>query len=93
LLAQFIPLSPGKKCRLGFSYQTSGFPAESGLQWRILGAASPFLSSDDWQQRELTFSTGDATLARMSLVYSRVVGTSRLEGSITLRDIELECTP
>jgi hypothetical protein len=93
LLAQFIPLSPGKKCRLGLSYQTSGFPAESGLQWRILGAASPFLSSDDWQQRELTFSTGDATLARMSLVYSRVVGTSRLEGSITLRDIELECTP
>ena len=93
LLARFVPLSPGTKCRLSFSYQTSGFPAESGLQWRILGAASPFLSSDDWQLRELTFSTGDATLARLALVYSRVVGTSRLEGWIALRDIELECAP
>jgi hypothetical protein len=93
LLAQIVPLSPGKTCRLRFSYQTSGFPAESGLQWRILSSATPFLSSDDWQQRELTFSTRDATLARLSVAYSRVTGTSRLEGSITLRDIQLECAP
>jgi tetratricopeptide (TPR) repeat protein len=93
LLAQIVPLSPGKTCRLRFSYLTSGFPAESGLRWRILSAASPFLSSEDWQQRELTFSTGDATHARLSLAYSRVVGTSRLEGSITLRDIQMECAP
>ena len=93
LLAQLVPLPPGKTCRLRFNYQTSGFPAESGLRWSILSATSPFLSSDDWQQRELTFSTEHSTLARLSLAYSRVAGTSRLEGSITLRDILLECAP
>jgi hypothetical protein len=93
LLVQFVPLLTARTCRFRFSYQTSGVPVESGLQWRILAAASPPLSSEDWKHEELTLSTRDAKLARLVLGYSRVTGTSRLEGSITLRDVELECAP
>ncbi len=91
LLAQFVPLPATRTCRLGFTYQTAGFPAESGLQWRILAAATPSLSSGDWKHVELTFSTREAELARLELRYDRAAGTSRSEGSITVRDVELEC--
>jgi hypothetical protein len=93
LLGQFIPLPAARACRFRFSYRTSSVPPESGLRWRILAAASPPLSSDDWKQQELSFSTQAAKLARLALEYSRVPGTSRVEGSIALRDLELECTP
>ena len=93
LLVQFAPLLAARACRFRFSYQTSRVPAESGLRWRILAAASPPLSTDDWKPMELPFSTQDATLARLVLEYNRVSGTSRIEGSIVLRDLELECTP
>jgi hypothetical protein len=93
LLIQFVPVLTAKSCRFRFSYKTSGAPAESGLQWRILAAASPPLSGDDWKPSELTFSTRDNKLARLVLGYSRASGTSRWEGAITLRDVELECTP
>ncbi len=93
LLVQFVPLLSARACRFRFSYQTNSVPAGSGLRWRILTAASSSLSSDDWKQMELPFSTQDAKLARLVLEYSRVSGTSRLEGSIALRDLELECTP
>jgi hypothetical protein len=86
-------LTPGKTCRLRFSYRTSGAPIESGLQWRILDASSAPLSSDDGKQAELRFSTREASLARLALEYKRVAGTSRWEGSVTLHDIELECAP
>ena len=93
LLVQFVPLPAATACRFRFSYRTSSVPPESGLRWRILAAASPPLSSDDWKQLELSFSTQAAKLARLALEYSRVSGTSRVEGSIALRDLELECTP
>jgi tetratricopeptide (TPR) repeat protein len=92
LLAQYVALTSGKTCRLRFSYQTSA-PAESGLRWRILDSAGPQLSSADWKQADWPFSTQDAPLARLSLEYSRVPGTPRLEGSIALRDLELSCAP
>jgi hypothetical protein len=93
LLVQVVPLLTAKTCRLRFSYKTSGAPAESGLQWRILDAASPPLSSDDWRHSEFAFSIRDNKLARLVLGYRRVSGTSRWEGSITLRNVELECAP
>ena len=91
LLSQFVPLPAARTCRLGFTYQTAGFPAESGLQWRILAAATPSLSSGDWKHVELTFATREGGLARLTLGYDRAAGTTRSEGSITLRDVELEC--
>jgi len=93
LLVQFVALSPGESCRFRFSYQTSVFPAESGLQWRLPGAAGPQLSSVDWKRAELNFSTHSATMARFVLEYNRTPGTSRLEGWISLRDVELACPP
>jgi hypothetical protein len=95
LLFQFVPLSPGKTCRLRYSYQTSGLPVESGLNWSLLDLApvSPQLSSSDWKTADLSFNARNASLARLALSYSRVAGTSRPEGWLALRDMELGCAP
>ena len=99
LLSQFAAVSPGKNCRLRATYRTSSLTA--GLQWHLFdlqsGAdilvASPDLSSLDWKQANVTFSARNADLARLALGYSRAPGTSRLEGWIALRDVELGCGP
>jgi hypothetical protein len=91
LLAQFVPLPPGQTCRLRFRYQTSGFPPESGVAWKILEVTSPPLSSPGEISIDIAFPTHAASLARLALGYRRLPGTTRLEGSITLRRLALEC--
>jgi len=49
------------------------------------------LASFEPGHTEIAFSTRGHSLARLVLGYSRVAGTPRLEGSITLRDAELSC--
>lgn len=100
LLAQYLPLSSGKPCRFRFEYQTSPLPPESGLRWRLRDASfgrdllvSGHLSSPDWKRIELAVSAQDAALGRLALEYSRVPGTSRPEGWIALRDLEIRCAP
>jgi len=93
LLAQFVPLAPGRTCHLRFEYQTSGFPAESGVVWKILDVASPALSSSGPKPMDIVFSTRGASLGRLVLGYGRASGATRLEGSITLRDLALDCAP
>ncbi len=91
LLSQFVALPANSSCSLHFSFRTSDFPAQSGLQWRVLDAESPQLSSVDWKEAGMKFSTQAAVVARLALEYKRNQGTSRLEGSITLRDMRLTC--
>ncbi len=99
LLVQFVPLSLGKTCRLRYSYQTSGFPPQSGLAWRLSDPAtgkdllppSPQLSAADSKPVDLIFAARGASIARLALGYNRVAGTSRPEGSITLHAMELGC--
>jgi hypothetical protein len=101
LLVQFVPLSPGKSCRLRYSYQTSGFPSQSGLEWHLsdletgkdLLPSGPQLSAGDSKPVDVIFASRNASFARLALEYSRVAGTSRPEGSVTLRDMELGCAP
>jgi hypothetical protein len=101
LLVQFVVLTPGKTCHLQFNYQTQGFPAESGIAWRLrdpttgadLQSTSPQLSSPEVKHADIVFRARDTSQARLVLEYSRVPGTSRLEGSVTLRDMDLGCEP
>jgi hypothetical protein len=101
LLVQFVPLSPGKSCQLRYSYQTSGFPPDSGLEWQLVDLATgkdllppgPQFSAGDSKPADVSFAARTASLARLALRYSRVAGTSRVEGSLTLRDMELGCDP
>jgi tetratricopeptide (TPR) repeat protein len=101
LLVQFVPLSPGRSCRFRYSYQTSGFPSESGLEWHLVDLATGTdllpsgrqFSAGASKPADVSFAAQNASLARLALGYSRVAGTSRPEGSLTLRDMELGCAP
>jgi tetratricopeptide (TPR) repeat protein len=93
LLWQQIPLLPRRTYRLGFRYRTSGIPAESGLRWRILDAATPQLSSEEWRQEQLGFPSGDARLARLVLTCERPPGSPRAQGTIVVAGVTLELMP
>lgn len=85
LLAQLVPLAPRRKYRFRFHYRTEG----AGFHWQILGADRPVATSSDWTTADLLFDSGDADLARLTLVYRRPPASARFEGSIALRDLAL----
>jgi len=100
-LTQFVPLAPGARYRLRFAYRTSEIGEESGLCWRVFDArtgaslaASPRLSSMDWKNAELDFTTAPATvLARLTLTCLRLPGATRIEGGLSLRGLSVERLP
>jgi hypothetical protein len=89
LLSQMVPLAANRRYRLRAHYRTAGLNAESGLRWRILSAELPLRASGDWTSADLFFTSNAATIARLALVYQRPTGSTRAEGSIALREIEL----
>ena len=101
-LWQLVPVSPGARYRLGFTYRTNDIAPGTGLQWRIrdgrtgaeIPADSPQLSSSEWQQAETTFrSPPDTQLVSLELAYQRSPGTTRIEGSLRLRDLRWSAAP
>ena len=81
-----------------FQYATSGIAEGSGLRWRVLDitgeptviAESEDLAHEDWADG-LVFFTMPArmSLGRIVLNYRRAPGTTRIEGSIRLRNVAL----
>jgi tetratricopeptide (TPR) repeat protein len=99
-LWQFVPVTPGASYRLGFDYHTSELPSASGLRWGVFNArtgidltASPWLSSPDWKHVEVRFTAPATGLAGLKLVCQRLVGATRIEGSVELRRLTLERGP
>jgi tetratricopeptide (TPR) repeat protein len=98
LLSQLVPLIPARDYRLSFRYQTSMIPPNAGLHWRIVDAqtgtelakASPNLSSERERSEAVLFSsTAETRWARVIFEYRRATGTTRVEGSILLREASL----
>ena len=98
ILEQLLPLVPARKYRLRFGYQSSGIRPGAGLSWRVLDTvtgrelspASVDLSQEDWTEETLPLSMpAEARLARLTLSYQRAPGTTRIEGSISLRRLTL----
>ena len=99
VLAQVAPVVAGRSYRLRFDYQTRGIQAETGLRWKIYGAAAegdlpvraPQLSSEEWKTESAWFTAPAGTgWIRLALIYERMPGTTRIEGAVTLRAIALE---
>jgi hypothetical protein len=90
LLWQQIPVVPHRVYRLRWWWRTSGLPFEAGIRWRILDAATSQPPGENWQAAELTFASGEAELARLSLVCERQEGTARAMGTVFVRNVELE---
>jgi hypothetical protein len=98
-LSQLLSVTPGAAYKLRFEYQTEGIPVEAGPRWRIYDATghtelpghSPLLASDDWRTEAASFTAGtDTRWVWVTLGYQRMPGTTRIEGSLTLRNISLE---
>jgi hypothetical protein len=98
VLYQFVPVRENRTYTLRFRYHTSGIAAGSGLAWRITEvngtrslAKGRDLSAEGETQDQLSFDApAGCRLVRLSLVYQRSSGTTRIEGSIVLRSVEME---
>jgi tetratricopeptide (TPR) repeat protein len=94
IVDQFVPVVPDRTYRLSFSYGTSGLSGITGLRWEIFPATSTLstpINAIPEGTGSLPFRTGpDVKLIRIALTYSRVPGTTRLEGSVTLHSARLE---
>lgn len=94
LASQFVPLRAGQHYRLSFRYRTAGIAAGSGPQWRIAGAGSAPLASEDWKEETLDLGAPEgAGPARLALLYRRVPGTTRIEGRLWISQVKLEPRP
>jgi len=98
VLDQYVPVQENRKYKLTFLYRTSGIASGTGLAWRIVdinGARSlgegRDLSAEEETQDQVSFGTPSGCgLVRVSLLYQRSLGTTRIAGFIVLRSIALE---
>ncbi len=98
VLEQYVVLAPGRAYRLEFGCRTSGIAAGAGPHWRLLdpsgsadlAAPGAPLAPPDWAEREYRFTAPPSTpLARLTLVYQRVPGSTRIDGAVELRSVRL----
>jgi hypothetical protein len=93
-----VPLRKRTAYELSFEYRTWEIPRGVGLGWRVTDASSgailkvgPSLASETEGEERLSFETpGECSLVRLALRYQRAPGTTRLEGYLVLRNLELK---
>jgi tetratricopeptide (TPR) repeat protein len=99
---QVLPLLPSRRYRLRFSYRSEGIAPGSGLRWEVArltgggewSASSADLYGENWRQEEFDFITpSDMGSGRLALSYRRALGTTRIEGSVWLRQVSLDFAP
>jgi hypothetical protein len=97
-LAQFVPVEENRTYSLRSRYRTSGIAAGTGLAWRVTGAngsgsfgEASDLSAEDEREDRVSFVTpAGCRLVRLSLVYQRSLGTTRIAGYVVLRSVAME---
>ena len=99
LLSQWVPLTAGHKYKFRVRYETDGLEGETGLAWRVLDAkggadllaGSGRLAASTGAEQGLVFAApANSSLARLVLGYQRVLGSSRISGSVTLSQSSVE---
>jgi hypothetical protein len=101
LLVQFVPVRESTGYDLKFAYRTANIEPPSGLAWEITDAnrnvnvgRGADLASDEQIGQQLTFVTPPrCNLIRLSLVYQRRPGTTRITGYLIVRDVGLRPAP
>ncbi len=98
LVEQAVVVAPSRNYRLRYVYRTEGVTPGSGLRWQVRqlsglrawSVSSPDLSSQEWTEGAMDFTTpSDAGATLLSLGYKRTLGTTRIEGSLWLREVSL----
>lgn len=97
-LVQFVPVQENSDYELEFKYQTYGIAVGSGLEWRItdlhggktLADAGSLPSAEREESRKVSIVTPvGCQFVRVALSYRRVSGTTRIDGGVVLRKVEL----
>ena len=100
LLAEFVPVEPLRPYQLVVRYATDGLDGDTGIKWRVmdvrtgadllLGAGHVVASARKETAEPYKFSTpAEARLVKIVLAYERALGTVRIEGSLSLRNVAL----
>ncbi len=97
VLTQCLPVLANSRYELRFRYLTSGIAPGAGLTWqvtnltgaRILARGASLASNSETGGQLAFLSDPESPLVRLALSYRRVLGTVRIEGSITLRQVSL----
>lgn len=92
LLAQLIPARPGANYQLEIAYRTANIAPKTGLTWVVSDVSNKVVlfeteslsSAEETRQAFPVTAPPGCRLLRLSLVYTRALGTTRIEGSATL---------
>ena len=101
LMGKFVPLLPKRQYQLKIRYRLRCSPSESGLMWSVLSVPSdkPLMSgllkvSAEFAEQSFPFETPPQnTPARILLSYSRLPGTTRIEGALSIQSVQLMLLP
>jgi tetratricopeptide (TPR) repeat protein len=102
LMGQFVPLLPKRQYQLKIRYRLRDTHSASGLQWSVLPVPSgkpvmvgPMnLSADEFMDQSFPFETPPQQCPmRLLLSYTRLPGTTRMEGELWIRSVQLTLVP
>ena len=89
-MSHFVPLIKSAGYVLRFQYRTADLPRQTGLYWSLAGQQQPPLAAaGNWSSAEWRFQA-PADTARLVFAYRRCPGTTRREGKLLLRKIDLK---
>ena len=100
LLSEFVPVEAAKEYRLAVNYETSGLAGDTGVAWRVVdtksgadllrGAGQVMASERLEKAQPYRFRVpADAHLVKLILAYHRLLGTVRINGSLSLGSVAL----
>ena len=100
-LVQFVPVQENTDYELKFEYRTHGIAAGSGLAWRITDpnggktlVDAGNLDAENEEAGRVSFVTpAGCQFARLAMAYRRVLGTTRIQGFVVLRKVEMKPAP
>jgi tetratricopeptide (TPR) repeat protein len=89
IMSHFVPLAKGATYVLRFQYRTDDLPEETGLLWSVgAGSQRELPASQEWSAQQWQFQAPDDA-ARLVLEYRRRLGTTRIEGTLRIRQVQL----
>ncbi len=100
LAEQWIPLLPDSQYRIAWDERSPGAGSLPGLNWvvtssltsngaapTVLGHSPALTPGTEWKSGQFTFETGSNQFAKLSLTYQRPLGSTRAEGTLSVRRI------
>ncbi|HEY2019204.1 MAG TPA: hypothetical protein VGH38_37110 [Bryobacteraceae bacterium] len=92
LMSQYVPVLPGMRYTLGFASPPVGSPSSGGLEWMVCEPSGKVVATQANDDAMMTF-TPQTEIVRVDLFYQRPLGSTRLNGTISIAGVRLEMKP